>query len=107
MPAKLGEFIQAEDAVVDPRQLARHRDLATADQARIRDGVMGGATRATRHQRGAVASEAGDTMDACGLNGFGQGHVQEEAGQAARQYRCARARTAEPQDIAARTPVGI
>ena len=39
---------------------------------------MRGATRAGRHQRGAVAREAGDAMDACGLDGFGQGHRRQD-----------------------------
>jgi hypothetical protein len=34
----------------------------------------GGATRAGRHQHGAVAGEAGDTVDVGGLKGLGQGH---------------------------------
>jgi hypothetical protein len=40
-----------------------------ADQPHIRHRVMEGATRAGRNQGHAVAGEAGDAVDACGLNG--------------------------------------
>jgi hypothetical protein len=72
LPATLRPFIQDEGAVVRQRHLARHRHLAPADQADIRDGVVGRATRAGRDQRRTVAGEAGDAMEACRLNGFGQ-----------------------------------
>src|SRR5262247_3785647 len=57
MPAKLRQLIQEEHAIVRQRHLARPRHLAPADQPAIGDGVMRGATRADRHQCGAVACE--------------------------------------------------
>jgi hypothetical protein len=47
----LREFIKKEHAIVGERHLARHRHLAAADQARVRDEVGwaaegGGVTRA-------------------------------------------------------------
>jgi hypothetical protein len=69
--AELGPFIQEEDAVVGPRHLARQRHVAPADQSRIGDGVMGGATQPGRDQGRAVAGAAGDAMEARGLDGFG------------------------------------
>jgi hypothetical protein len=41
LTAKLQPFIQAEDAVVRQRHLARHRHVAPTDQPDIGDGVMG------------------------------------------------------------------
>jgi hypothetical protein len=64
MAAELGPFIQEEHAVVGERHLAGHRDVAAADQPRIRDSMVGGAKRARRDQRRAVAGEAGDAVEA-------------------------------------------
>jgi hypothetical protein len=50
MTATLGPFIQAEDAVVRQRHLPRRRHVAPADPPDVRDGVMGGTTRAGRDQ---------------------------------------------------------
>ena len=77
-----GAFIQAAQVVGRPRHLPRRRHLAAADQAYIRDGVMGGATRAGGDQRRAVAREASDSVDACGLNGFGDDHRRQDGGEA-------------------------
>ena len=85
MAAALGPFIQEEHAVVGQRHLAGHRYVAAADQPRIRDGLVGRAKRAGRDQRRAVAGEAGDTMDARGLNGFGEGHRRQDGGESAGQ----------------------
>jgi hypothetical protein len=52
--------IQEEHAMVGQRHLARHRLIAPTDQTHIREGVMGGAKRPGRDQRGAVAGEAGN-----------------------------------------------
>jgi hypothetical protein len=41
MAPELGEFIEAEDAVVGPRPRARHRHLAAADQPHVGHGVVG------------------------------------------------------------------
>ena len=46
MAAELGEFIQKEHAMVGQRHLARPRPVAPAEQPRIRDGMLGRATRA-------------------------------------------------------------
>src|SRR5262249_51537589 len=42
--------IHQQDAVAREQHLPRHGRLAAADQAHIRDGVVGGATRPRRHQ---------------------------------------------------------
>jgi hypothetical protein len=49
--AELGQFIQEEHAVVRQRDLAGRRHVTPADQSGIRDGLVGGAKRAGRHQR--------------------------------------------------------
>jgi hypothetical protein len=74
MATELGQFIQEEHAIVGQRHVSRHRHVAPADQPRIRDGVVGRATRARRDQRRTVAGEAGDAVDTRGLKDFGQGH---------------------------------
>jgi hypothetical protein len=51
MAAELGPFIQEEHAIVGQRDLAGHRDVAAADQPRIREGMVGRATRADRDPR--------------------------------------------------------
>jgi hypothetical protein len=73
MTAELGPFIPARHAVVGQRHVARHRHVAAADQPRIRDSVMGRAKQTGRDQRRAVAGEAGDAMDAGGVEGVGEG----------------------------------
>src|SRR5262245_29600920 len=83
MAAELWPCIQAEDAVVRQRHLARQRPLAPADPPDVRDGVMRGATRAGRHPGGAVTGAAGDAVDAHGLEGVGQGHRRPQGGRAA------------------------
>jgi hypothetical protein len=90
MAAELGQFIQEEDAIMGQRHFTRHRHMAPTDQPRIRDGVMGGAAWAGRDPRRAVTSEAGDAVDAGGLNGFGEGHGRQDGGDAARQHRLTR-----------------
>jgi hypothetical protein len=67
--------------MVGPRDLARHRDLAAADEPHIGNGVVGGATRPGGDGGGAVPSTAGDAVDAGGFNGLGQGHWGENRGQ--------------------------
>jgi len=81
MAAALGQCIQEEPAMVGQRHVARHRHVAPADQPYIRNGVMGGATRAGRDQCGAVAGEASDTMDTRVLNGLREGHRWQDGGE--------------------------
>jgi hypothetical protein len=45
MPSALGACIEAEPTIVGPRHLARHGDLAAADQPHIGHGLVGGVTR--------------------------------------------------------------
>jgi hypothetical protein len=66
MAAKLGQFIQEEHAMVGQRHVTRQRHVAPADQPRIRDGVVGRATRAGRDDR--RAGEAGDARAAGGVD---------------------------------------
>jgi hypothetical protein len=84
MAAELRQLVQKENAVVRQRHSAGHRPLPTADQPRIRDSVMGGPKGVGRDDRSAGAGEAGDTMDAGGLEGFGQGHWWQDGGEMTR-----------------------
>jgi hypothetical protein len=65
MAAVLGPFIQEAHAVVGQRHLAGHRHVTPTDQPRIREGLVGRATRAGGDQGRAVAGEAGDAMNTC------------------------------------------
>jgi hypothetical protein len=71
MAAALRPCIQAEDAVVRPRHLARPGEVPTADQPHTRDRLRRRATRAGRDQRRAGAGAAGDAVEARGLEGLG------------------------------------
>jgi hypothetical protein len=81
MAAELGPFIQEEHAMVGQLHLARHRHVAAPNQPRIRDGVVGRATRAGRDQRRAVAGETRDAGDTRGLNGLGEAHRRQDGGE--------------------------
>jgi hypothetical protein len=70
MAAALGQFIQEAHAVVGQRYFAGHRDVAAADQPRIRDGLVKGATRAGRDQGRAGAGAAGHAGEARGREGL-------------------------------------
>jgi hypothetical protein len=83
----------------DPTPTALH-------QACIRNGLVGGATRPRGHQGRARAGEAGDAMDARGLDGLGQGQRRQDGGEPPRQPRLARPRRAEHQDVMVKTPAG-
>jgi hypothetical protein len=65
---------------------------APTDQPRIRDGVVGRATRAGRDPRRTVAGEAGDAVDTRGLKDLGEGHRRQDGGQSPCQHRLARPR---------------
>ena len=98
MAAELGPFIQEKHAVVGQRHVARHGDVAPADQPRIRDGVVGRATRAGRDPRRAGAGEASDVVEARSLDGLDQAHGREHGGEAARQHRRARPHWSKHED---------
>jgi hypothetical protein len=84
---------------------ARSPQAAAATfQARIRDGVVGRATRAGRDPRRAVAGEASDAVDTCGLKGLGESHRRQDGGEPPGEHRRARPRGAEQEDIMGRTP---
>jgi hypothetical protein len=87
MAAELGPFIQEEYTVVGQRHVARHRHVAPANQPRIRDGVVGRATRAGRDPRRAVAGEASDAMDTRDLNGFSHQLGEQDRSQPPSQTR--------------------
>ena len=90
--------------MVGQRHVARHRHVAPADQPRIREGVVGRATRAGRDQRRAVAGEARDAVDTRGLNGLGEGHRRQDGGEPPGQHRLARPWGTQEEDVMGRTP---
>jgi hypothetical protein len=76
---------------------------ATA-HGRSGDGVIGEPDPGSKGDGGALAGEAGDTMDACRLNGFGQGHRRQDGGEPACQHQRARPRGAQQEEVMGRTP---
>jgi hypothetical protein len=68
-----------------------------------REGV-GGATRPRRDECRAVAGKAGNTVAAGGFDGFREGQIGQDGGEAVRQYRLPRPRGSEQQDIMVTTP---
>jgi hypothetical protein len=77
------------------------------DQPRIRDSLVGTATRARRDQRRAVAGAASDAVDACGLKGLGEGHRRQDGGESAGQHRRARPWWTDEKDVVVTTPASI
>jgi hypothetical protein len=78
--------------VVGQRHVARHRHVTPTDPSHVRDGLVGRPKRASRHQRGAGAGEAGDAVDTRRLNGLGEGHRRQDDDEPARQSRHAGSR---------------
>jgi hypothetical protein len=104
MAAALGPFIQEAHAMVGQRHLARHRDVAAADQPRIREGLVGRPTRAGCDSRCVVDGEARDAEDVRGLKGFCQGHGWQDGGESPRQDRRARLPPAEKAQVIGQSP---
>jgi hypothetical protein len=102
--AARGFSSQEAHAVVGQRPLARQRHVAPADLPDIRDGVMGGATRPGRDHGRAGAGEAGDAVDACGLNGLGESHRRQDGGEPPGQPRLARPGWPQEEPIVVGTP---
>jgi hypothetical protein len=71
---ELRQFIEEENAVVRQRPLAKPGEVSAADQPHSRDRLRRGATWAGCDHRRAGAGETSDTVDARGLEGFGQAH---------------------------------
>jgi hypothetical protein len=65
---------------------------------------MWGATGAGRDKRRAVTGAAGNTMDARGFDGLGEGHGRQDRGEPPRQHRLARPRRPQEQDVVVTTP---
>jgi hypothetical protein len=71
---------QAQVAVVRQEHLPRHGPLAATDHAHIGDGVVRAAERARGDDGGTPAGQAGDAMDAGGLEGFREGQRRQDVG---------------------------
>jgi hypothetical protein len=102
--SELRQLIQQEHAMVRQRDFAGYRHLPATDQPHIRDGVVGGATRPRRDDGGAIAGETGDAVDAGGVEGFGEGQMRQDGGEAARQHGLTCTRRTEEQEVMVRTP---
>jgi hypothetical protein len=90
--------------MVGQRHLAGHRHVTPTDQPRIREGLVGRATRAGGDQGRAVAGAASDAVNSRGLKGFGEGHRRQNRGEPPCQHRRARPWGTKEEDVVGRTP---
>ena len=67
-------------------------------------GWWGARPRAGRDEGGAVTGEAGDAVDACGLNGLGKGHHRQDGGEPSGPHRLARPSGAKQAEIIVQNP---
>jgi hypothetical protein len=95
--AELWPCIQKKHPMVRPRHFARPRHLAPADQPDIRDGVMGGATRAGRYQGRTLTGAADDAADSGGLEGFWYQLGGQDRGQPPPEIRHAYSQRVQPE----------
>jgi hypothetical protein len=99
--------------MVRERHPARYRHVAPSDQAHILDGMMGGAKESSGDPCCPVAGKARDAVDACGLDGYGEGyskpqHCFQRWAKARRGIQsCLKAFTARQADHARRQLEGI
>jgi hypothetical protein len=73
-------------------------------ESRLSRQCGGGVAQSGSDERGAVAGELGNTVDARDLNGLGEGHRRQDGGEAAGSHRLARPRRFQEQDVMGRTP---
>jgi hypothetical protein len=66
--------------------------------------MVGGAKGAGRNHRRAIAGAAGDVVHMGDVEGFGQAHLREDGGKAARLDRFPRARRTQEDDAGVGTP---
>ena len=78
--------VQQEDAVVRPRPLARRGHLPAPDQSHVGDGVVRGPERAAGDDGGTPTRQAGDAVDAGGLQRCRPARRRQDGGKATRQY---------------------
>jgi len=101
-PGELRQLVEEQHAVVGERDLAGSGDLAPADQAGDRDGVVGGAERADPDEAGAGAEEAGGGEHLGDLERLVLLERRQQAGQAPGQHGLAGAgRAGEEQVVGA------
>jgi hypothetical protein len=79
MVAECWQLMEKEHAMMGERHLAWHGEVPTADQSHSRGRLRQRVTRAGRDQRHAVARQAGDAVEACGLEGLGHQKTWHQA----------------------------
>ena len=70
LTAELGQLIEKENAVMGERNLSRSGVAATAQEARIRDGVMRRAEGPLGQKRGLTLEHARHRVDLGGFDGL-------------------------------------
>ena len=81
MTLELLLFIQEEHAMTCLQHFARHREVPAADQPHSGDRLVRGAKPAGRDHRRTLARQAGDAVEARGLDGLGPRHRRHDGGQ--------------------------
>src|SRR5262249_17875772 len=99
IPSELGELIEEEDAMVGEGELSRAPEWASADEPRVRHGVMGRSERSLGQQRSRATEEPVDGVDLARLRALVEGHQREEAGGRSGEHRLAASRRAAEEDV--------
>ncbi len=79
--AKLGQFIQKQNPSMGQRDLTRPRPGATANQASVTDGMVGGSKRPEPDQGGIGRQQIGNTVDFGNLQRFVHRHSGQYPGE--------------------------
>ena len=80
---------------------SRPRDRASADQARVADGVVRRAERPRADEPARVVQDSGDAMDARGFDGFLERHGRKDRGDAFCEHRFSRAGRPDKNNVVA------
>ena len=100
-PGELGQLVEEEHPMVGQADLAGAGDVAAADQAGDRDGVVGGPERPRRDQAGARAEEPGRREHPGDLERLVALQRRQQAGQPPGQHRLAGAGRADEEEVVA------
>ena len=98
---ELGELVEEEEAVVGEGDFAGARDHASADEAGVGYGVVGGAEGAVGDEAFVAVEDAGDGVDLGGLEGFFEAQRGEDGREALGEHGFAGAGRADHEDVVA------
>jgi hypothetical protein len=96
---EFGEFIEEEQAVMGERDFTGTWDDASADEASVRDRVMGRAKGPLGNESGRGVEDSGDGVYLGGLERFFKGERSKNGRQALGEHCLAGARRADHEDV--------